>query len=101
MKEAIENSIIEWKKDDVSYRLITQNTFEHSARTEFGTIELTAIVKIVLQRKEGLFNFLMTGSMWNTLRVEILSHKELEILGVDLSKYSAVKDEARTVYGMP
>lgn len=101
MKNYVENSMLEWEYQGSTYRILTQNTFEHSARTEFGQIELKAILKITLQRKEGWFHFLMCGTVWDNIRVEKRSYQELETLGVNFNKFSEVKDEARTIYGMP
>ena len=39
MKNYIQNSITEWKYNGFQYRLLTQNIYENSARTEFGNME--------------------------------------------------------------
>lgn len=101
MRKYIQNSIVDWENNGINYRLITQNAFENSERTEFGTMELKEVVKVTLQKKEGWFNFLMTGSVWENIRVEKFTYPELERLGVNFNNYSSVKEEARTIYGMP
>ena len=101
MKNYIQNSITEWKYNGSQYRLLTQNIYENSARTEFGNMEIKKVLKISLQKKEGMLSFLATGSTWENIRVEKLSYAELNKLGIKINKYSGVIDEAKTKYGMP
>lgn len=101
MRVQIQNSTLEWENNGKKYRLVTSNTFDHSARTEFGPMNIKSVVKIVLQRKGNWLDFLMNGSVWENIRVETYTYEQLETLGVDLNKISDVKEEARKVYGMP
>lgn len=91
----ISDNIITWENQGEKFRIITQNFLDYSKNNEFCLSESKAVVQISLQKHGSFFNFLMYGSLWNTIKVE--KHFKLDLIttGGDPTKYLSIYNDAK------